>query len=196
MKKKSKSDGVLVMVYGTLKKGNKNEHYMRDAYKYLGEGETVWSNLLLVNMTGKLGHWFPGAVEISKAVNEKTGRVRGEVYLVPYTLLRRLDAHEGCYLDSPRRGNSYGYYRKRLKIDLDDGGQIVAEVYLMTPERAIKGIRGGGNVVEGGVWSEPPKARAARLARAKRIIQDPPLRALDYQPSPLMLARARARFAR
>lgn len=194
MKRKKKKDGVLVMVYGTLKHGNKNAHLM-EAYDYLGEGETVRKNLLLVNMTGRLQHWFPGAVELVRTTHKKAGSIKGEVYLIPYKLLRRLDAHEGCYLDSPRRGNAYGYYRKRLKLRLDDGRTVVAEVYLMTPERATKGIRGGGNVVEGGVWYEPEEARAERLDNVRRLY-DYRTPSLDYQPSPLALARAQRRFRR
>ncbi len=193
MKRKKKRDGVLVMVYGTLKRGNKNEHYMREAYEFLGEGETVRDKFLLVNMTGRLRHWFPGAVELFKKTHKKAGSIKGEVYLIPYNLLRRLDAHEGCYVDSPRRGNNYGYYRKRLKVDLDSGRTVVAEVYLMTPERAIKGIRSGGNLVEGGDWQEPEWARARRLHNVHRLFEHR-ASSLSSQTYPLAIARAKNRF--
>lgn len=191
--KNKRGDAVLVMVYGTLKRGNKNQHYMRGAYEYLGEGETVRRNLLMINMTGRLGHWFPGAVEFSRIVDPRAGSVKGEVYLIPDKLLRQLDMHEGCYRDAPRRGNHFGYYRRRLKVRLDSGPTVVAEVYLMTTERAESGFEGGGNIVEGGDWQEPEDARRERLARVDDAFATTSGSIIN-QPTALALARARTRF--
>jgi len=98
-----------VFVYGSLKKGKKLHYLLKNA-KYLGTGETCSPYPLIVSKNG----WYPYLLE------KKGGyKIKGEVYEITYSLLKRLDRVEEV---------PHYYYRKEICIELD-GKKIKAWVY-------------------------------------------------------------------
>jgi gamma-glutamylaminecyclotransferase len=84
----------LVFVYGTLKRGCSNHHYL-EGQAFLGPAETA-PGLALFNLGS-----HPGMVEIPG----DPGTVSGEVWWVDAACLKRLDALEGTAEGMYRRGS-------------------------------------------------------------------------------------------
>ena len=115
----------LLFVYGTLKRGGSNHHYLT-GQKFLGAASTV-PGFRLYDLGG-----FPGLDEVAE---DKTG-VIGEVYEVDATALANLDVLEGL---------AEGLYRRvaaNLKPPFADRG---IETYLYS-----KSIAGRPEV--GSIW--------------------------------------------
>lgn len=195
-----------VLVYGTLMKGNYNERLLKDA-EFIGEAQTTRDDFIMVNMDlgSRESHEFPAAVP-GQGYHKFAGPVKGELYKVSARKLEALDAHEGCSKFDPRQPRLYGYYRIRVDVKLLDDkkrGDVWmrdVELYVVSRERAMDGLRRGGHYVQGGKWREPERNRAMREAREGygplpfyRNIQ-PRRSSLMDQPSPLALMRARKRF--
>ncbi|MGC9007818.1 MAG: gamma-glutamylcyclotransferase family protein [Halothiobacillaceae bacterium] len=85
-----KAPATLLFVYGTLMRGQPAHRLMREA-RLLGRAQTPPGFMLYY-----LGP-YPAAVRRGH------GRVRGELYAVPLTLLRQLDAYENCPREYQRR---------------------------------------------------------------------------------------------
>ncbi len=97
-------------VYGTLKHGNHNDHFMLNS-NFVGSGETV-ERFPMVNNSNKT---FPYLYEVpGKGFN-----VVVEVYKVDDDTLRQLDIHEGVSI--PERA----YYRAMTNIKLNHSGKII-----------------------------------------------------------------------
>ncbi len=77
---------MLLFVYGTLMKGEKNHHMMRKA-EYVGDASLP--HAYLVHLGG-----FPGLM-FQHATDTTSKRVKGEVYKVTLELLHALDVFEG-----------------------------------------------------------------------------------------------------
>ena len=73
-----------VFVYGTLRKGGENHHFLVDS-KYLGEEEI--SGFKMFNIHG----FYPAAVP---SIQNST--IKGEVYEIDGYTLQKLDHLEGC----------------------------------------------------------------------------------------------------
>lgn len=93
-----------VFVYGTLKKGGRFHHVLRDS-RFIGEGEIEGQ---LYNIGA-----FPGLVQ-------GAGAVKGELYeLGKEGSIERLDHLEGFFTESPHKSL---FVRKQRKIEV--GGEI------------------------------------------------------------------------
>lgn len=100
-------DSLLLFVYGTLKRGEKNHHVLADAI-YLGDIQTSPDYLLV-----DLGP-YPGMIEKPLAGIV----VEGELFKIPSSLLNKLDKIEG----SP-------YLFNLEPITLADGSKAFAYIY-------------------------------------------------------------------
>lgn len=116
-----------VFVYGTLRKGERNDiNHLSPAPRFVGMG-TVNGRLYLVS-------WYPGLVLSEEGV------VGGEVYAIEPQLERRLDEIEEIYPQPT------GEYFKRLLIVQVDGRSIECLVYEINPQRvAGKALIGSGD---------------------------------------------------
>jgi len=88
-----------LFVYGTLKRGFCNHHYLRDA-RFLGEATTLTPYPLVAPKK-----WYPYLID---APGEGK-RVRGELYEVDAATLKRIDRLE-----------EYPRYYTRKKIEVED----------------------------------------------------------------------------
>jgi len=104
----------LVFVYGTLKRGFPNHHYMAGA-RFLGEARTVERYPLVVG-----NQWFTPYLMPEPGVGH---RVKGEVWEVPEAMLPSLDELESVHLPT-------GYRRQRIEVEMASGGLHEAWVYL------------------------------------------------------------------
>lgn len=100
-------DSLLLFVYGTLKRGEKNHNVMEDAI-YLGDIQTSPDYLLV-----DLGP-YPGMIEKPLAGS----MVQGELFEIPSSLLNKLDKIEG----SP-------YLFNLEPISLADGSKAFAYLF-------------------------------------------------------------------
>lgn len=75
-----------VFVYGTLRRGMRNHHWLRGASLLESEGITAQSCYLMLSVSDS----FPGVIRGGHDA------VVGEVYLVNSKTLEALDRHEGC----------------------------------------------------------------------------------------------------
>jgi len=89
-----------VFIYGSLKKNKKLHSYLKDA-KFLGYASTAEKYPLIISKSG----WYPYLLNYPG----RGFRVKGEVYDVNYTLLKRLDRLE----EVPRY-----YKRKKIRVKL------------------------------------------------------------------------------
>lgn len=112
----------ILFVYGTLKRGQRNHHLMRDG-RFLGEAVTAPQYTLL-----DLG-LFPGMIAGGSTA------VHGELFDVGPDLLARLDRHEGV----PRL-----YVREVLCLA---SGGLVSTYFLVDLERIRAGV-----AVREGLW--------------------------------------------
>ena len=112
----------ILFVYGTLQRGQRNHHLMREA-RFLGEAVTEPQYTLL-----DLGS-FPGMIAGGATA------VQGELYEVGPELLARLDRHEGV----PRF-----YVRALARVEENT---CVESYFLVDPDRIQHGV-----VIERGIW--------------------------------------------
>ena len=111
-----------VFVYGTLKKGFPNHHYLRNGNaSFVGRGFTKKRFALYVDL-------FPYVYP-----QEEVSHIHGEVYLVDNHTLERLDMLEE---------HPHWYKREKTKIVLEDGAEIEAFIYFHPTPRG-KLIPGG-----------------------------------------------------
>jgi gamma-glutamylcyclotransferase (GGCT)/AIG2-like uncharacterized protein YtfP len=96
-----------VFVYGSLKRGGSNHHYLHNA-DCLGPASTVEAYALY------LGDW-PYLIR-----DEARQSIRGEVYRIDTATLARLDELEG---------HPHEYCREKTAIRLDNGQVLEAWVY-------------------------------------------------------------------
>ena len=112
------SNPTRIFVYGTLKRGCSNHHFIRDQ-KFVAEARTL-PQFILYNLGG-----YPGMVRDEKA----TEGVIGEVWEVDDFCLRQLDLLEGLEV---------GEY-ERVVIPLEepfDSGDVQGYVYLQDVSKA------------------------------------------------------------
>lgn len=98
----------LIFVYGTLKRGCRNNHYLKDA-TFLGEAETIEKYSMR-----KHEYWYPAVIESLEHYN-----IRGELWTCSDWTLKCLDRLEG----TPDL-----FYRKEVPI-IHTAGVIHAWVY-------------------------------------------------------------------
>ena len=144
----------LILVYGTLKTGNRNENYMRTS-RLIGKAETVEWNFALFeldSLRSGMNYAFPGVVELPGLTVNKP--IVGELYEVNRETLRVMDIHEGTDPARPFRKKNVGYYRRRVWVKVmtgpEKGTVRGAWIYLMTIQRARRG-----RLYYGKEWIEP-----------------------------------------
>lgn len=109
-----------VFVYGTLRQGCSNHHFLKDA-RYLGRARTADKYALYVDD-------FPYLVK-----SEHLCRIRGEVYELSEEGFARLDSLEN---------HPYWYCREKRVVRLENGTALEAWVYFFpTPKGSL--IRSG-----------------------------------------------------
>ena len=83
---------------------------------------------------------YPGVVE-------GEGTIHGKLLELPDEVLASLDELEAYDPNAPQSVNEY--YRKEVSVRLDDGSEVSAWIYFMTPERVreMNGVR-----IESGSW--------------------------------------------
>lgn len=100
-----------VFVYGTLKQGLSNHHFLRTS-EFIGSATLQGYQLHAVTPS------YPGIVPATRGRNSI---VCGEIYRVDTACMRRLDRLED---------NGRMYLRQELPITLNDGSVVTAWVYL------------------------------------------------------------------
>ena len=97
----------LIFVYGTLKKGCVNHHFLAGA-EFLGPGVTKEKYALYVGE-------YPCVIK-----SEKISNIYGEIYKIGPVMLGRIDFLEGHPLE---------YQREKAKIIMDNGTEIDSWLY-------------------------------------------------------------------
>jgi gamma-glutamylaminecyclotransferase len=107
-----------VFVYGTLKRGFPNHHFM-DGASFVGTGRTVEAWPLVIG-----NQWFSPYL-----LPERGGghRVAGELWDVPESMMPALDELESTHLPN-------GYRRERVAVEADDGSGV-QEIWAYFRER-------------------------------------------------------------
>ena len=100
------SDQHLVFVYGTLKRGFPNHHYM-DGATFLCMGRTLTAYPLVVG-----NQWFSPYLLPEPGTGH---RVTGELWSVPETMMPALDELESVHLPN-------GYRRQLIEVEPEIGG--------------------------------------------------------------------------
>ncbi|MEO7600550.1 MAG: gamma-glutamylcyclotransferase family protein [Opitutus sp.] len=121
----------LIFVYGTLKRGGSNQHFMR-GQTFQGKGHTT-AGFRLINLGT-----YPGMI----AAPNSSESVSGELWLVDSDCLAQLDALEGL-------GEGL-YRRERIRL-LEPFADRVIETYLFAQDVA------GRPTIPDGRWLEPPR---------------------------------------
>lgn len=111
--KKKKPSTYRVFVYGTLRAGMHNHHWLKGS-RLVAETETEHAAYTMLDISG----FFPGVIRGGNAT------IIGEVYAVDAVTLAELDRHEGC-------PNHY----KREIVKTKDCGECFTYIYQM-PSRA------------------------------------------------------------
>lgn len=101
----STQDTNSVFVYGTLKRGFPNHHYMQGA-RFLGMARTVEAWPLVIG-----NQWYSPYLLPERGVGH---RVAGELWEVPATMMPALDELESTHLPN-------GYRRERIAVAPEDG---------------------------------------------------------------------------
>ncbi len=96
-----------VFVYGTLKRGFPNHHYMAGA-RFIGMASTVEAWPLVVG-----NQWFSPYLLPERGEGH---RVRGELWEVPEAMMPALDELESTHLPN-------GYRRERISVIGEGGGE-------------------------------------------------------------------------
>lgn len=119
----------VLFVYGTLRKGQRNHHFL-DTAKFLGDATVtgqlymMWSNGLPLAVKtyyeNKDRYWGKTAVPVPD-----TSRVVGEVYEIPANLWDRLDRLES---------HPNWYIRELVDAQMEDGSVTKVWVYFMPLE--------------------------------------------------------------
>lgn len=104
-----------VFVYGTLKRGFPNHHYMHEAEAaFIGTARTVDAYPLIIG-----GQWFSPNLLPERGQGH---RVAGEIWEVGEAGLAILDALESVHLPT-------GYHRQTIPVEMAGGGIEQALVY-------------------------------------------------------------------
>jgi gamma-glutamylcyclotransferase (GGCT)/AIG2-like uncharacterized protein YtfP len=106
----------LVFVYGTLRRGESNHHWLSNA-EFVGSGVTV-DRMILVNLGA-----YPAVVRDANHTN--SAFIQGEVYRVTTTTFARLDILE----DYPKL-----YGREIVPITLDNDSALSAWIYFLAKD--------------------------------------------------------------
>lgn len=104
----------LVFVYGTLKKGFHNYHYLQDS-EFVGSGRTTEKYALYVDH-------IPFVVK-----DEQVSFIYGEIYSVDDSLLAILDQLEG---------HPSWYCREQIDVILDDDNSVVSACLYFNPDNS------------------------------------------------------------
>jgi gamma-glutamylcyclotransferase (GGCT)/AIG2-like uncharacterized protein YtfP len=120
-----KKEATTLIVYGSLRKnGYYHKPWDFDKLNYLGVGKVKGSLYILTDTN------IPGVLP----ANNQT--IVGEVYEFPTVLLSLLDVFET------------GYTRKETNVEMEDGNEIIAEMYYYNNE--LYGEVEEENLIEGG----------------------------------------------
>ena len=92
---------MIIFVYGSLKKGKKLSHFLKNA-KYLGEAITCKPYPLILSKS----KWYPYLFDKNDGF-----KIKGEVYKIDYSTLKKLDRLE----ETP-----FYYYRKQICVKLNN----------------------------------------------------------------------------
>ncbi len=103
---------MLLFVYGTLKKGGINHHWL-DGAQFIGKATTV-GLYRMIKITD----------DIPAVIREPKHRIYGEVYEVGSNGLEDVDLLEG----SP----SY-YQRQRTAVKIKNGAEVTVDMYILNP---------------------------------------------------------------
>lgn len=106
-------DDQLLFVYGTMKRGFQCHGLVADG-EFVARGWTKPQAFKLVQTDT-----FPAAIMGASGPLYK--QIAGEVYLVPTTEIKHIDQYEN---------NGTLFHRRRIGIDLDNGGSLLAWMYL------------------------------------------------------------------
>ena len=122
-----------LFVYGTLRKGFAPGSVLipQNHVTFIGKG-FLQGRLFEVDD-------YPGAILSENPAD----RVRGEVYSLhePQAVLARLDDYEGCGANHPE---PHEYKREKHTVSLEEGGPVMAWVYLFTgPTDSLRRIVSG-----------------------------------------------------
>jgi len=100
----------IIFVYGTLRKGQLNHFYLRNAH-YIGKGKTVEKYGFFITQTG---------IPFATCGSEYPVSIVGEVYAVDDITLREIDHLEG---------HPFLYLREKVEIILETGEPTLAWMY-------------------------------------------------------------------
>jgi gamma-glutamylcyclotransferase (GGCT)/AIG2-like uncharacterized protein YtfP len=76
---------MFIFVYGSLKKNKKLHYYLKTA-EFIAEAKTCFSYPLILSKSG----WYPYLLNMKN----RGKQIKGEIYKLDYTLLKRLDRLE------------------------------------------------------------------------------------------------------
>ena len=123
---------VLLAIYGSLRKGKRAHMILEEGNaKFIGSGYTLERFHMRANSL------YP-AIFIPKE-GDIASRIYVEVYDVSSALLKKIDAYEGV--------PSF-YYRRKVRVKLDDGRIVDAEIYICND--SYRGLFE--YVIENGFW--------------------------------------------
>lgn len=127
---KTSTSKILVAVYGSLKKGFHNDHYIASSDTFVGDGTVKGFDMFSL---GGYPMIVPG-----------NGQISVEVYEVSETTFNTLDRLEGF---------PHFYDRKRVDVRLNDGSATKTWIYFGRPEQVQ-----GSALVADGIWRDPFKS--------------------------------------
>jgi len=111
---------MIVFVYGSLKRGKKLHHFLKNA-KFLGEAITCEKYPMVLSKSG----WYPYLIE-------KPGvgyRIKGEVYKITPKILKILDKVEEV---------PHYFYRKKICIEINGKKTIAWTYFVKKPPKFTK----------------------------------------------------------
>jgi len=112
--------GEILFVYGTLKRGYTNHHYLSGS-KFLGRATTK----------DKFALYSDGIPYLLK--HPPVSRIKGELYEVDEETLKRVDVLEG---------HPHAYRREKIQVIIENGDEVEAWAYFY-PHTRGKLIRSG-----------------------------------------------------